>query len=435
MKFKHKNVLVYGMSSSGEWACQLLNKLKANVFVFDDDKEKLEKICNNHFKFHKFEESLLEKFDYIIVSPSIEKDNEILSLARTKGVRILSEMEFACLLCKNVLAVTGTNGKTTTVELITKLLSTKYKTISCGNIGYPVSKAVLKNKKDIKVVEVSSFMLENADTFSPHIATVLNISPDHLIRHKTMEEYVRIKLNIFKNLTTKDYAVINLDDNIRVAKDTKTLTYSQNKIADAYINNGYIYLKDERLIAINQLKLKGKHNLYNILCAILYAYVYKIPTENIREVLSSFAPEKYRIENLGTVNGISFINDSKSTNIASTLASVDTIKGNIILLLGGSIKGLDYSEMFKNLSKRVKQIVCFGAVADEMEQANKDKFKLEKCKDLNSAFKYATEIAQKKDNIILSPASASYDQFENYIERGKFFENLVKEYENIKEKR
>lgn len=431
MKYKNKKVLVYGMSLSGKWVSKLLVRLSAKVFIYDDNINKLNTQTNKKtFVVQQINEDLIAHFDLIIVSPSISKDNEIISIAKLNSVPVFSEVEFASQFCKNIMAVTGTNGKTTTVQLISALLNKKKQAVACGNIGYPLSRAVIENKKALKVVEVSSFMLENCNTFSPHIATILNITPDHLVRHKTFEEYDNCKRSIFKNLTPKDYVIVNLDNKITTNLDCKTVTYSYNQIADACVKNGYIFLQDNKIIALNELKLKGKHNIYNILCAICFAFINKVKPSLIREALLEFELDNFRIEKVGEINHINFYNDSKSTNIASTLASVETIKGAIILLLGGSNKELDYCELFEKLSKRVKLVIAFGEIANELEKCNANKFKLEKCENLSLAFDLAVSLAQKKDNILLSPASASYDEFENYIARGKFFNNKVREYEN-----
>ena len=220
MKFKHKNFLVYGMSSSGEWATKLLLKKKASVFLYDDNVEKLK---NKKFKdcylVQNLNENLISQFDYIVLSPSIELDNFVVQTANKFNIKMFSEIELASLFCKNFVAITGTNGKTTTVQLISALINSKRKAIACGNIGYPFSRAILENKRAIKVVEVSSFMLEHCEEFHPHVATILNIEPDHLIRHKTMEEYTRTKHQIFKNLSNQDYAIVNLDLAIRPQKN------------------------------------------------------------------------------------------------------------------------------------------------------------------------------------------------------------------------
>lgn len=428
MIVKNKRVLVYGMSSSGIWATNLLKKKHAKVYVYDDDFDALR---NKNFKdcylVNKLDEDTIATFDIIIVSPSIENDNINLDYARLHRIPIYSEMELGASFLKNVVAVTGTNGKTTTTELITKILSKSKHAYACGNIGYPVSRAVLEKKRGIFVIETSSFMLEHADSFSPHIATILNIEPDHLIRHKTMEEYTRLKMNIFKNLKPKDYAVVNLDSNITPNVDSMTITYSYKHNADVYLKNGYIYLHEHRLVALNELKLKGKHNILNIMCAVCYAYIYQIKPNKIREALLEFTPDQFRNESR-VVKGIEFINDSKSTNIASTLASVNSVKNAIVLLLGGSNKGLDYTELFNNLPKRVKKIVAFGEIAESLELANAGKFDLHRAEDLRSAFDVAIQDLKRNDTVILSPATASYDQYANYIERGKHFNELVREY-------
>lgn len=435
MNFKEKNVLVYGLSVSGEWACKLLKKKKAIVYIYDDNIDSINtKNLGNCYVLTSLNENLISQFDYIVVSPSIEFDNQYLVMARENSVRVLSEVELASLFCKNYVAVTGTNGKTTTVKIIEHLLQTKYKAIACGNIGYPLSRAVLESKKSIKVVEVSSFMLENAHDFSPNVATITNIEPDHLIRHKTMEEYSRLKQSIFKNLKPNNYAVINLDKNIHTTIDCIKITYSYTKMADVFVKNGAIYLHNEKIININELELKGKHNIYNIMCAICFAYIYKIKPNKIREVLLNLKPEKYRIEKVATINKISFVNDSKSTNIASTISAVESVKGAIILLLGGSNKGLDYKSLFSKLSRRVREVVVYGEIANQLINANEQKFPIMKFLTLKQAFEYATKKANPLDTILFSPATASYDQYKNYIERGKDFDNLVKEYENSTKK-
>lgn len=431
MKFKYKNFLVYGMSSSGEWVAKLLRKLKANVYLFDDNQEVLKtKKIKNCYIINELNENLISQFDFIVVSPSIEKENQFLQIAMKYEIKIFSELEFSARFCKNLVAVTGTNGKTTTVQLITALLQKKKKAVACGNIGFPLSRAVLEYKNNLKVAEVSSFMLENCETFSPHVATVLNIDADHLIRHKTMQEYANLKKSIFKNLKLNDYAVVNLDKDINPTNQCLTVTYSYNHLADVYVKNGAIYLHDEKIININELKLKGKHNIYNIMCAICFAYIYKVKIREIKNVLFNFSSEKFRIEHVAKVNDINFVNDSKSTNIASTLASVETVKGALILMLGGSNKALDYKPMFEKLSKRVKHIVVFGEIANQLLLDNEEKFKINKFKNLKEAFNFALSIANKNDTILLSPATASYDQYKSYVERGKDFNNLVKDYEN-----
>ena len=430
MLYKNKNVLVYGLSTSGEWVAKLLKKQKAIVFLFDDNSEVLNKNkIKNCYVLNELNENLIEQFDFIVVSPSIEKDNKFLQIANRLKIKIYSELEFASQFCRKLVAVTGTNGKTTTVKIITALLQTQYKAIACGNIGYPLSRAVLESRKSIKVAEVSSFMLEHAETFSPHVASITNIEPDHLIRHKTMEEYSNLKKSIYKNLKSTDYAVVNMDLNIKPIKSTKIITYSYNKVADCCVKKGSIFLHDEKIISLNELKLKGKHNIYNIMCAICFAYIYKIKLQKIRNVLMNLQSEQFRIQHIARINQINFVNDSKSTNIASTLACVETTKGAIVLLLGGSNKNLDYKPMFIKLSKRVKQVVVFGEIANQLLLENDNKFPIQKCKDLKEAFDYAVDVANPNDTILLSPASASYDQYSSYVERGKHFNSLVKDYE------
>ena len=436
MNVKHKNFLVYGMSVSGEWVAKLLAKKKANVFLFDDDHQTLKnKTIKDCYVLPELNENFILQFDYIVVSPSIEKDNEYLKIAREGNIKIFSEVEFASMFCKKYVAVTGTNGKTTTVKIIEQLLTTKYKAKACGNIGYPVSRAVLDNKRAIKVIEVSSFMLENCETFSPHIATITNITSDHLTRHKTIEEYSRLKQSIYKNLKSNDYAVVNLDENLCEKSNCLTLTYSYNHLADVCVRNDAIYLHNQKVVSLSDLKLKGKHNVYNIMCAICFAYIYKIKIDKIRNVLINLRTEKFRIEHIASISKIKFVNDSKSTNQASTLSAVDTVRGAIILILGGSNKNLNYEKMFQHMSKRVKEVVVYGEIANQLILDNKNKFTIKKFENLKQSFEYACSVAIANDTILLSPATASYDQYENYIERGNEFNRLVEEYANKTKKK
>jgi len=433
-KFKNKRVLVYGMSVSGVWAARLLQKLKACIFLFDDNTEKL---LNCGLKkctlLQTISENDVKTMDYVILSPSIEKDNIVVKFAEKYKIKIYSELEFASIFSNNVVAVTGTNGKTTTIELIESILNTQKKAIACGNIGYPLSKAVLKNKRYIKVCEVSSFMLEHADEFSPYIASVLNIKPDHLIRHKTMDEYSKLKLSIFKNQSYKDYAVINLDEKLHINTNAENITYSYNHHADVRVKEGAIFYRQTKIINLNEIPLKGKHNIYNVMCAVCFGVIMGIKISNIKKAILNFKPDRFRNEYIGVVKGVKFINDSKSTNIASTIASVNSVRGSVVLMLCGSNKQLDYAELFKDLSKRVKEIVVFGDISDSVIKSNQD-FSIHKEKDLSLAFKKATDLAQTGDTILFSPSSASYDHFSSYIERGQKFNEQVKAYESIQEK-
>ncbi len=429
MNYKYKNFLVYGLSSSGESVSKLLKRLHANVFLYDDDEIKARNLhIPNCYVLSDINEDLISQMDYMIVSPSITLDNQYIRMAEAHGVKVFSEIEFASQYCDKLVAITGTNGKTTTVQLITAILNQKHKAIACGNIGYPLSRAVLEKNRYIKVAEVSSFMLEHCDTFHPHVATVLNISPDHLIRHGDIDTYTEIKKKIFQNLQSKDHIVINIDEGLDIESSAKRITYSYDHHADISVRDGYIYLFGDRVISIHELPIKGRHNVYNTMCAIAYGYIYKVSIKKMREALISFVPEKYRNELVAVVNNIRFVNDSKSTNIASTLASVSSMKSGVILLLGGSKKGLDYSQLFTHLSKKVKEIIVFGEISEDLINANTN-FSIHEVKDLSDAVDMAIELAIPNDTILLSPASASYDQFENYIERGRLFDRKVRAYE------
>ncbi len=443
IKFDKKNCLIYGLSDSGVYASILLDKVGAFCHIHDDDETVYERLVKSYPKYKKaishcivertLSEDLLDSIDIAIVSPAVPIDNKYINYLRTNGKIILSEMELGCMFSENtILAVTGTNGKTTTVKLINDLLNTQTKSIAIGNIGYPVCRAVLEKRKDIYVVEVSSFMLENEYNFRPHISTITNIAPDHLDRHKTFENYYQIKLNISRHMLTDDVFVVNLDEQYAIDVENvncQKVYYSQKcKCDGAYIHDGVIYYKDECIMRLDELLVKGKHNYYNVLCAICFAKLMNISNNNIARVLRSFRTPEHRCEYLGEHNGVTYINDSKSTTPHSTISAIEAYDDEV-LILGGSDKNLDFSDIFKYKDK-LAYVVAFGETRHKIYTCalmnGYDNISI--CETLDEAFAISVAKATSSSTILFSPACASFDQYKNYEQRGRKFKELVNEY-------
>lgn len=446
INFFVKNVLVYGMSESGIWTSILLIKKNAKCFVYDDNKKvvnnlkfptKYTNLLKKINKIEKLTNNLILSFDAIVVSPGVSIDNKFLKYAKKNGKLVISELEFVFLNCRNkILAITGTNGKTTTTELITAMLNIQIKATAVGNIGYPLTRAIVEKISGCFVVEVSSFMLEAIISFKADIATITNIAPDHLDRHKTFKNYKNLKLKIFDNLNKNDTAIVNLDDdyvnNIKPNK-YKIIFFSQKYVCHgAYSLNNVVYYsakKVEKIIDIEDIKIKGKHNIYNILCAICFAKKLNIKTNNVIKVLKTFETAKYRYQLVGCYNGISFVNDSKSTTVASTNMAIESTDQPIFLLLGGSDKNINYEDLFIHQSK-IKYYCVYGQTAQKIFDIAKEKniSNIQVFQNLKDAFDFCISNAISNDCVLLSPACASFDQFKNYEERGEYFNKLVKDY-------
>lgn len=386
--------------------------------------------------------NLLNDVDLVVSSPGISCNNELIFQIKRRRIAFFGELEFATSKINNdIIAVTGTNGKTTTVSLINYLLKDYKGGCFCGgNIGVPVVSFLNKIKGgEIFVLETSSFQLETVENFKPHIAVILNITEDHLNRHGTMKEYIRCKYNIANNLDKNDYLLLNADDEYlqKHPPKTKAKIYyfsTKQKVLGSYIKNNSIYFNDNnkeiRLLSLSNTKLKGEHNLSNILAGALAVF---LETRNVELLkgITSFSGVEHRIEFVKTINGVEFYNDSKATNIASTLVAVSSFKNDINLILGGSDKGYGFDELFKKLPRNVKNIAIFGEARYKIAfSANKYKFEnIYLCDNLVSATKLLFKLSKPQSVVLLSPACASFDFFSGYAERGNFFKKVVRELE------
>lgn len=441
MIVRNKKVLVYGLGESGQGAIKLLLKQKAKVYVYDDNKKALDNLPNNLIKVENITENILSLVDLIVLNPSVSIYCENIKLAYLLNKKIISEIELAYLFKKgDVISITGSNGKSTTSTLIYNILKqAKIKTSLVGNIGNSFSKIVSENKKQTYVVEVSSFQLETTNKYNSKIATFLNFTENHLDRHFSLKEYFETKLKIFSNQRKKDFSVLNYDDEkVRDIKTNgKTYYFSKyNKVKGVYIFNNYIFFNDgkfeEKVMSVFDIKLKGEHNLENVLCAVLVAKLYKIKNEYISLAVSRFYGLSHRIEFVEKVNDIDYYNDSKSTTVKSTQTAINCFdRDRILLILGGSDKGFGFDDLFENLPKQVKSIICLGEVKDKiLSSSKKYNFNNIQCVDSFNLAVKLSYIISKRENlnvVLLSPATASFDSFKNFEERGDTFKKLVKD--------
>jgi UDP-N-acetylmuramoylalanine--D-glutamate ligase len=356
----------------------------------------------------------------IVVSPGISLGVPILLQAKQKGIPIISEVELAYRLHKKpIIAVTGTNGKTTTTTLIGELLKAGGKKVALGgNLGNPLVE-VDDSGLDYIVAEISSYQLETIDQFRPWISVILNIQPDHLQRHGSMEEYMKQKARIFMNQKGDDYIVFNLDD----PKVSKMVERAKAKtVGFTKSNAGIITLKPD------EIRIPGRHNLENSLAAAQVAYLCGVDDKTVANVLRTFSGVEHRIEFITSINGIKFYNDSKATNPDSTLVALETFWGQgIILILGGRDKGVDLDKLVKKIKEGVREVILIGEATERFKDAlQKSGFNnISLANSMDEVVKLSTNLAGSGDNVILSPACASFDMFNNYEERGRVFKEIV----------
>lgn len=440
-----EKILVLGLSKSGIAAAKLGISLGYDVYLTEGKAEvnelQIKELQNLDIKveYGSHSDEFIKGSSFVVTSPGIPPKSDIFKRIQKENIPIISEVEFAYLNSDTpFIAITGTNGKTTTISLLSFILSGNKNIFVGGNIGTPVTSFTTETKdEDIILLECSSYQLESIKKFSPHIAGILNITEDHLIRHKTMKNYIKAKFNITKNQTEKDYLLINFDSEILMQNLPKTRAkiyyFSiKEKVIGCYIKNDSIYfndgLKEKKLVSLKNIKLVGNHNLSNILCAVLAVYL-ELNEKKLLTRISQFQGVKHRIEFVKNIEGISFYNDSKATNIDSTLVAVNSFKSEINLILGGSEKGYEFDKLFKNLPNNVKNIIVFGQTKQKIIDASKrNNFsKIHKCTSLKECVMLGYKLSKKGDIVLLSPACASFDHFKNFEERGNVFIKIVKE--------
>lgn len=441
-KFQHKKVLVLGLAKSGASAASLLHKLGA--FVTVNDKKPLQEnpqaqdLLEQGIKVitgsHPIE-LLDEGYEYIVKNPGIPYSNPLVRGALERGIPVLTEIELAYLISEApIIGITGTNGKTTTTTLIFEMLEKDGKRpLIAGNIGKVASKVAQKaTEENIVVMELSSFQLMGIETFRPHISIITNLYEAHLDYHGTKEEYAKAKANITRNQTEDDYLIINGDQDelielTKFSKAKKVLFSTKRVIEDgAYIQDGIVYFRGEKLIDTEEIALPGSHNLENILAAVAAVKLAGGGNEAIRNVLKVFAGVKHRTQYVGEVNGRKFYNDSKATNTLATKAALSAFQSPIILLAGGLDRGNGFDDLIPYL-KNVKAVITFGQTAEKIsETARKAGIKtIVHAENVSDAVPKAYQLSEKGDIILLSPACASWDQYKTFEQRGDIFIEAV----------
>jgi UDP-N-acetylmuramoylalanine--D-glutamate ligase len=449
MDLKNKRVLVVGLGRSGLSAAMFLREQGARVTVSDTRSavalaKEIPALLEAGIMVESGGHGLLtfRRQDLIVVSPGVPMDTPEVKQVVAFGLPVIGELELASRYLRGrVVAITGSNGKTTTTTLVGKIFADAgVPTLVGGNIGLPVIDLVAKSTQEtVSVLEVSSFQLETVEEFHPWIAVVLNITPDHLDRHGSFESYAAAKAKITERQGAEDFLVLNAEDKAAqmVALKTKAQVFwfsGRRPIKQGAFVHGESILfipregaKAEPVMPVSDIHLKGSHNVENVLAAVCTARLAKIPAESIRASVAGFAAVEHRLELVKVVKGVEFYNDSKATNVDAAMKAVASFAGGIHLILGGKDKDSDYSLMSEMLKERVKIVYTIGSAAEKIERQLQGVVKIVSAETLQAAVAKAAKAAAVGDVVLLSPACSSFDQFENYEQRGRVFRQLVNE--------
>jgi len=442
-----KRIVILGAGESGTGSAVLAMKKDFDVFVSDQGniQETYKEILKEHsieFEEGKHTESKILEASEIIKSPGIPDNADIVKKATKANIAVISEIEFASRYTDAfTICITGSNGKTTTTKLTYHILNNAGLNVGlAGNVGNSFAYQVANENYDYYVIELSSFQLDGIFDFKPNIAILLNITPDHLDRYENnIQFYIESKFRIAKNLTKEDLFIYNADDTIirdkinkqKIQSEKIPFSYDTPLEEGAYVKNEnleIIYKKNKFNMSIHDLALKGKHNTYNSMAAGIASKALNIRKDLIRKSLTNFQGVEHRLEHVLKVHGISFINDSKATNVNSTWYALESMPENIIWIAGGIDKGNDYSELKSLVSQKVKAIICLGVDNTKIHDAFKDAVEtIVDTKTAQEAVRTAYYLGKKGDTVLLSPACASFDLFDNYAERGNQFKKAVRE--------
>ncbi len=440
--FENKKIFILGMARSGYEAAKLLSDYNNEIIVTDGKEQDSSLVSELESLGVKViitgdQLSLLDdSFDYVIKNPGIKYDNPVVVKAKELGIKVINEVEMAySFLDKsvNIIGVTGSNGKTTTTTLISEFMKNSFDNVYLGgNIGIPLSNFV----RDIKpnsylVLEISDHQLCDMYDFKTNVSVLTNITPTHLDFHKSYEVYQMTKKKIFNNHTSDDLAVINKDDEVsmKITDDIKStkVYYGHDKTNLAYYDEEGIYYDGKLVIKLDDIILKGKHNYQNIMGAIIAVKKYGVTDEVIQKVLKEFKGVEHRLEYVDTINGVTYYNDSKATNCVSTITALNSFNQPTILLLGGYDRGHSFHDLDDSM-KNVKCVVCFGETKNRIEEFCNDlNIKCYKNDTLKEAMNVVKDICTPGDVVLLSPACASWDQYDRFEDRGDEFKKLVRE--------
>ncbi|MDE3199911.1 MAG: UDP-N-acetylmuramoyl-L-alanine--D-glutamate ligase [Acidobacteriota bacterium] len=453
MDLKGKKVLVVGLGKSGLAAALFLRRQGAQVTVSDIRSaealaKELPALLDEGIMVESGGHGLLtfRRQDLIVVSPGVPLDTPELVQVKAFGLPVIGELELAARFLKGkILAITGSNGKTTTTALVGEILEASgLPTLVGGNIGVPVISLIDESKDDTwSVLEVSSFQLETTEQFHPAIAVILNITPDHLDRHGSFENYALAKERIFAAQTEKDFVVLNAD-NVRAAAAAARsaapvywFSVEHQVQVGAWIEDGTVRFRKaqdaetETIMPLSAIPLKGSHNVENVLAAVCATRLAGASAEAIRSAVEKFKAVEHRLEFVATLNGVEFYNDSKATNVDATAKAIAAFPKGVHLILGGKDKNSDYTQLTDLLRSRVRAVYTIGSAAPKIESHLRGVVSLHSCETLDRAVSAAATAAHPGDIVLLAPACSSFDQFENYEHRGRVFKELVNEWQSI----
>lgn len=435
---ENKNILIMGFGVTGKSSLKFLREFPVKIYIYDKKIDLQSLKVDEDFIIFKDED--LDKIDLIVKSPGIYPFDDLLVKAREKNIEIISDIELSYRYLKtdNVVAVTGTNGKTTTTTIVGDILKRKAKTFVVGNIGRGILEITKEAKKDdFIVIEASSFQLEDTIKFKPHIALLTYVTSDHLDWHKTTENYVNAKFKIFANQDENDFAILNYEDrNLAKKYNIKAQKYyfSMEKISEkgSYFEDGKIFYNDgkstEEILEVKDLKIPGVHNIKNVMAAIIIAKLFGIDSNTIKRSISSFTGVEHRIEFVRELHGVKYYNDSKGTNPDSTEVAIAAMDGDVILIAGGYDKNSNFDNLIEKSKDKLKTVILLGQTADKISNScKKSKVEFYIVKDLNKAVELAKKLSLKGEDVLLSPACASWDMYSNYEARGRHFKDLVRE--------
>lgn len=434
------------MARSGVACAKLLNKLGAQVFITDTKPSHLlaseiAQLAELGVDFETGGHTLkaVTNKDYLVISPGVPLDIPILKEAQNGGIPIFSEIEVAFWLTDaKIVGITGSNGKTTTTTLVGEILKEDKRECEIGgNIGIPFSDLVEKiSKEGVIVLELSSFQLERIEEFKPYVSVVLNITPDHLDRYPDLKSYMDAKLRIFENQTDSDFAVLNADDKnsmeLALYSSSKKIFFSTQKELElgAFVKNGMLLFKingkEEKIIETKDIRIRGPHNLSNASAACAICAILGVSPLSMREALKRFKGVEHRLEEVSTISGVKFVNDSKATNVDAVWYALQSVEKPIILIAGGKDKGGDFTKLRELVQNKVKTLILIGEAKDKIHDVLGDLVSTLYSDSLEEAVELGFKKAEAGDTVLLSPACASFDMFKDYEHRGEVFKSSVR---------
>lgn len=449
MKLENKRILVFGTGISGISAAKLLQKVASDIIVYDGNdklevneiRAKLPEDFKGSILLGTLPEGLIDSIDLLILSPGVPTDLDIVNLIREKQIPIWGEIELAYYFSKGkIVGITGTNGKTTTTTLVGEIMKTYFESVFVvGNIGVPYTEMVLNTtEKSVTVAEMSSFQLESIETFKPNVSAILNITPDHLNRHHTMENYIAAKKNITLNQDINDVCILNYEDEAlkKIGQELKTKILYFSSIRS--LEQG-IYLEGEDIIYsdgnnktlicnIHELNIFGRHSYENVMAAVACGISLGVPLQNIKHAITNFVAVEHRIEFVTTKNGVKYYNDSKGTNPDASMKAIESMQTPTLLIAGGYDKGSEYDEWLEAFGGKIRYLILLGQTRDKIaETARRHGYdNIIMVDSLEEAVKVCASKANLGDSVLLSPACASWGMFKNYEERGHLFKEYVK---------